>query len=498
MSARTQKINGRASGLGLLLAITVIFIILRFVHIEADFPSGITSSMALYTDEGWHLSGAVNLIVTGQWYVKGDFNPAVNLPVGHLIQALTFSTFGMSLASARSTVVVFFALLVALVIVLLRKHADWLAALFASFFLAVNFFAFAYSRFAILEILMSVFVLLAFLIADSLRHKSNLGVIACSSLILLAAVLTKSTAVSALPALMYLCSTRGNTRKDKILFAALSASLFAGCLYLYNLLAAQIYFEDFYYFKNLALDDRFSSSLFEIVKNFLASIQQASRIEPLIYLFTLVSSLFLGFRSPAFRQNILVHTALLWMLAYFGVLSVTIYHPSRYFLPLIAPLAILFGLSISSLHQFFGQRSALFAQVLIVTFILITNGSRIIGYLNQPQFTFVEMAQEVQKIMQANQSQDRESLLLGNFASGISLATGIHSTNTELTTQPLPQKLKTLAPQFYVSLGHEPEVVDVLSESYELQQVADWDVFNNYMDDKKVYLFKLIHKSKAG
>ncbi|MEO0373779.1 MAG: glycosyltransferase family 39 protein [Cyanobacteria bacterium P01_A01_bin.17] len=496
MSARTSNTNVRIAGLGLLIAITVLFIGLRLVNIEADFPSGMTFSTALYTDEGWHLSGAVNLIVTGQWYVRGDFNPAVNLPVGHLIQAATFSTFGMSLASARATVVVCFALLVALVFMLSRKYAGLLAAVFASFFLSVNFFAFAYSRLAILEILMSIFVMLALWTVSSLPQKNNLGVIVLSSLVLVVAMLTKSTAISTLPAFMYLSSARGKGLREKALFAAVAAVLFAVALSLYNLLASQAYYEDFYYFKNLALDDRFSPSLLDMVQNFGVAILKARRIEPLIYFFTVLSSLFLCFRVPDYRKNLLVQTAALWMLSYFGVLSVTSYHPSRYFLPLIIPVSMLFGIVVASLQKLLGQRSAVFAQVLLVAFILVANGYRIVDYVSTPKFTFLEMAQDVRDIMQADGAPD--SLLLGNFASTVSLATGVPFTNTALSTQTVAEKLETLDPQFYLSLGQEPDVVSALSEGYELQPMSEWDVFDNYRNGDKVHLFKLSRKGAAG
>lgn len=490
-----SNINVRATGLGFLIAITVIFVGLRFVNIEADFPSGTTWSTALYTDEGWHLSAAINYIVTGKWYTEGDFNPAVNLPIAHCIQAITFSIFGMSLASARSTVVIFFALLVLLVFLLAVKYVDILSAVFSVFFLSINFFAFAYSRLAILEVLMTAFVLLALWFASSHTSRFNFIVVTLSSILLVIATLTKSTAISALPALVYLSSLRGNTRKGKILWAALSTIVFIAVLSIYNTFASQAYYDDFLYFKNLTLDQRFSTSSVDIIKNFLSSIAQARRIEPLVYTFTMLSSLFLLICSDIFRKNILVRISLLWMFSYFLILSATSYHPSRYFLPLIVPLSLLLGTAASFLTNYLSQHAAFFVQLLIVTFILTSNGYRIADYLSAPRFTFIEMAQDVQQIMADQSSSDQDTILLGNFANSISLATGVRSVNTLLSTQPIIWKIKTYSPQFYLSLGHEPDVVSVLSKEYELQKVSEWNVFNNYYDDRKVCLFKLISRN---
>lgn len=493
-----SNINTRTTGLGLLIAITVIFIGLRFVNIAADFPNGITSSSALYTDEGWHLSAAINFIVTGEWYTDGDFNPAINLPVGHLIQAIVFSSFGMSLASARSTVVVFFALIVFLEFLLAVKYVDYLSAIFAVFFLSVNFFAFAYSRLAILEVLMTAFVLLALWFASLLKQKLNFIVVPLSSILLVIATLTKTTAISALPALIYLSSLRGKTHRSKALWAALSAVVYITVLSIYNSFASQAYYDDFLYFKNLTLDERFSASVVDIIKNFLSSIAQARRIEPLVYISTLSSSLFLLLQSNLFRKNILVHISLLWMFAYFGILSVTSYHPSRYFLPLIIPISLLFGTAISFLRNYLSRQTTCFVQLLICAFILTSNGYRIIDYLSAPKFTFIEMAQDVQQVMADQSSVDKDPILLGNFANSISLATGIRSVNTLLSTEPISWKIKKYSPQFYISLGYEPDVVGVLSKVYKLQKVSEWDVFKKFYGDKKVYLFKLNSNNGVG
>ncbi|WP_299403121.1 glycosyltransferase family 39 protein [Acaryochloris sp. IP29b_bin.148] len=489
-----STINTKTMGLGFLIVISILFIGLRFVNIEADFPSNLTFSSALYTDEGWHLSAAINYFVTGDWYIEGDFNPAVNLPIGHFIQAMTFRIFGMSLASARSTVVVCFTLTVCFVFLLAAKYVDSVAAIFAIFFLSVNFFTFAYSRLAILEILMLALVLLAIWLASLSTQKLPFIVVSLSSILLVIATLTKTTAISALPALLYLSSQRGKTRQHKVLWAALSATIFIVILFSYNSIASQTYTDDFLYFKNLTLAERLSPSFLRIIKNFLLGIVQARRIEPFVYLFTVLSNLFLLLYSNFFRKNILVHISLLWMLAYFGVLSVTAYHPSRYFVPLIVPVSFLFGTAMSLSKCHLNKQASFFIQCLICSFILVSNGYKIINHISLPQFTFREMAEDVQQVMATQSSAKNTPILLGNLANSISLATGIQSVNTDLSIQPISWKIQTYNPQFYISLGHEPEVVDVLRQTYQLQKISEWDVFDNFYKNKAVYLFKLNHK----
>jgi len=93
--------------LSLLLLIIYLFVLLRFINLDADFPQGITTSAALYTDEGWYSNAAIYYIVTGNWYNPGDPNLIVNQPVGQIIQAVMFSSLGMSLSTARLTIVIF-------------------------------------------------------------------------------------------------------------------------------------------------------------------------------------------------------------------------------------------------------------------------------------------------------------------------------------------------------------------------------------------------------
>lgn len=84
-----------------LLAATTAFLMLRFIHIEANFLLGMTWSGVLYTDKGWYANPAIRHVAFGGWYQTSDFNPAVNVPLGHVMQLLVFGIFGQSLFSAR-------------------------------------------------------------------------------------------------------------------------------------------------------------------------------------------------------------------------------------------------------------------------------------------------------------------------------------------------------------------------------------------------------------
>src|ERR1700761_3084068 len=93
---------------GILLA-TAIFFALHAVHLNADFPNHSPwMDWAKYTDEGWYGDAAIRYFLRGNWYVAGDFNPAVALPVWPLIEGVFFSLFGVSLTVARTLAVCVF------------------------------------------------------------------------------------------------------------------------------------------------------------------------------------------------------------------------------------------------------------------------------------------------------------------------------------------------------------------------------------------------------
>ena len=78
--------------------------ILKFFYLTADFPNDSLwmIDQAKFTDEGWWGSAAVMHALTGHWYVPGDYNPAVALPVWPLLLSAMFHFTGVSVVAARA------------------------------------------------------------------------------------------------------------------------------------------------------------------------------------------------------------------------------------------------------------------------------------------------------------------------------------------------------------------------------------------------------------
>jgi len=186
------------------------FFALHAVHLTADFPNHSPwMDWAKYTDEGWYGDAAIRYFLRGNWYVSGDFNPAVALPVWPLLEAIVFSIFGVSLATARGLAIgVFGGILLVTYLLLRRMRQASLVPAVAVLLLAVSPFIYAFTRLAILEPLLILLTLLGLYAGSFLQPAATgrarwLPAIALG-IILPLMVLTKTTAVFLLPAIFWM------------------------------------------------------------------------------------------------------------------------------------------------------------------------------------------------------------------------------------------------------------------------------------------------------
>ncbi len=103
------RIADRATELVLLL-ISAIFLVLHALHLDADFPNHSPwMDWSKYTDEGWYGDAAIRHFQRGHWYVPGDFNPGIALPVWPILESAVFHFTGVNLIAARALTVGIFA-----------------------------------------------------------------------------------------------------------------------------------------------------------------------------------------------------------------------------------------------------------------------------------------------------------------------------------------------------------------------------------------------------
>ena len=182
------------------------FALLHAWHLRADFPIGSpwVFDWAKFTDEGWYGNAAIRAHLFGNWYVAGDFNPAVAVPVWPFLEWLLFFFTGVTVEAARGLAIACFFLNLVLSYILLRSRGPRWIALLGVTLLVTSPFLYCFSRLAILEPLQITLILTALILAVRLtqRRRPVLGSIGIGLLFALV-VLTKTTGLFLFPALLW-------------------------------------------------------------------------------------------------------------------------------------------------------------------------------------------------------------------------------------------------------------------------------------------------------
>jgi hypothetical protein len=469
----------------------------RFVHLDADFPPGVTTSRALYTDEGVYCANAVSLGAGRSWYAAGELNTIINLPVAPILQAAVFRMFGTSLIAARSLVAATSIVLIASAFALTLRYATLLCAGLVAVTLSVDFFLFSYSRLAISDLIMTTGVTLAFATASCFRAKHAPIAATLAGALLGIAALTKTTALCALPAMAYLCSARAIDTKRKWQLASL---VLAPCILVvagYDVVAWYAYPLDYVYFLKIA-DVRLAPGPLDLARNFAVAIFNTVHDDPSMTLMAVASSAALFKASAAFRANLLVRTSAIWVAAFFVMLSITSYQPSRYFVVVLVPLVILFGVAVGQAGDVFrARRFAVAVRVAAVGCLLLYNAARIADHLRHPTYSFARMAREVGNIVNEAAGSERPGVLLGDMAESVSLESDVRAISLEYGTRDLETRIAADCPTHFISLLAPEEGEDrALSAYYVVEPIKEWKVFENYYEHRPVRLSRL--RPRAG
>lgn len=477
----------------LVFAIMMAVVAVRFFNLEADFPQQLTQSGILYTDEGWYSSGAIAHEISGNWYTEGDFNPMVNMPVFHVIQAVVFRVLGMTLGSARLTVALFSSLMILSLYLLLKAEADVLTARIGALLLAVNFAVFAYSRVAVLEIPMMSFVVLALMLAGSFPEINRLLVASLAAFVFCLAVLTKPTAIAALPALIYVVWTKNADNKKWHFSVSTVIIVVVTFLAGYYVIARHLFLADFNYFNNLNITSRITLQPMALIRNLRNALFSGMVIGPFLYPLVALATPVLLVSSRRFRHNQLVAISLLWLVPYGLLLIISGYFPPRYFVPLSVPVVILFSVMLTMAYraQHFSPRTA--AAVIALVVVLLVHGVQVVQVVRAPQYSFRTMALDIRQLIESHSVVN--PIVMGDVAPSISLISGTLPINDSKGTRDLNWKISRYKPSFYVSLGLNEPVMSLIRERHSLEEISTYDVFENYYSGKRVHFYRISRHS---
>jgi hypothetical protein len=491
-----------------LLLLAAVFFALHFPHLNADFPNNSPwSDWSKYTDEGWYGDAAIRHYLFGHWYFKGDFNPAVALPVWPALELVLFRFTGVSAAAARALTLGVFAVTLLALYRLIARHthprteisAQPLAAPLAVFLLCASPFLYVFERMAILEPLLIALTVLALLAASHLQpHSLNerqvrraLPTVALA-LLLPAMVLTKTTAICLFPAILYMVWARAGYRLRPALRLAVPPALVGLALWLayFFLFVRPHYLEDYrYLFSANAYTGIELEPLYSVVLNTLGD---GAWMGKALYTSLYAALTLLLFWRPRLLTNPLIPALLLWIGGYFAFLA---YHNNlqpRYYLVVAVPITAFVALAIDGLRRNANRRAARFSGAvgaLVVLAIAVPDAVEQLHFILHPTYDFRNAAAQIAALVRADTT--HSNLILSISGSDITLMTGLPSIDDDFGTMELPDRVKAYHPGWYIAWNDvEDDKTEALTPLYELERVAAFPAMDD-PDRNLLILYRL-------
>ena len=502
----TNKPGSRARiFLALWAGVLLVLFALHFVHLLADFPNNSPwTDYSKYTDEGWYSNAATRFFLTGHWYLHGDFNPAVALPVWPLLLAAVFRFTGVSMAAARALIVLIFGVNLLLSWYVLRAQAARWVALLAITLLVTSPFLFAFSRLAILEPLVVCLWLLSWLLALRLPRFAGrsatllqiaIGVVLCLT------VLAKTTGLFLVPSTLFLVANAYGWRRPAIrpLVTVCVSGLAPWCAW-YFLLVRPHYRVDYFYLFEV---NRWPQPI-GFVEHILAywwALNGALWISHVLC-GTAIALLLLALiphrRKAAaphgtFWRNPLVGASLVALVGYIGFVGLQNHPQPRYYETVIYPLAFLLALGTAHLLdrlRALPLRIAGAAALAVLAGVCVAGTFRIAGYVRHPEYTWLNAARGVTAYIDAHPAPNR--LVLSISGDDLSLMAHLPAICDDFGTFDLPYRVHVYQPSWYADWNDlDPGTEEDLETQYSLQQVASFPAFDDPDRDTFV-LYRLI------
>ncbi len=503
------------------LAFIAVFAALHAVHLGADFPNHTVwyGDWAKYTDEGWYSNAAVRAHLLGNWYLPGDFNPAVALPVWPFFEWILFFFTGVSLVAARALAVAGFFLNLLLSYLLVRTSGSRWVALLALTLLVTSPFLYCFSRLAVLEPFLTVFTLAALNIAVRLsRLRRPVWGAAAVGVLFAVMMLTKTYALFLLPALAWAVALPLRDRRPtaiKCLLAA-GAAFAAGYGAWLALVVSRGLLGDFklifsinhyprprgFYWPLVSFWWSFHGGLWadEVLIPLAGILILAALVAALVGCLAhtnTVAECFAGFArrlllDPVFGASVIAAAGTIAFMTYQN-------HPQPRYFTLTAifcffVIALGAGALFEQLKKSNGTARLLMAgagsTVIAVALVAAAaNGAQILIYVAHPEYTFADAADRLVHYIDTHPNGRR--LLVSISGDQIMLATRLPAICDDYGTMPLASRLDLHQPGWFASWNDiEPATLEDLHTRYWLEQVAAYSAFDD-SDRDRIILFKL-------
>jgi hypothetical protein len=424
------------------------------------------------------------------------------------MELVWFRLTGVGPAAARSLTLLVFAVTLFAFYRLIERHTRLhtipagpsLAAPLAVFFLTSNALLFVFERMAILEPLLVALTALALLAASHLhppasgqagRNSTRLPSIALA-LLLPAMVLTKTTAVSLFPAVFYMVWARAGYRLRPALRMGVPpavAGLGIWCAYFF-LLVRPHYLEDYRYL--FSANGYTGFQLEPLARVVLNTLFDGAWMGVVLYVAFFVTLLLALFWRPRLFTNPLVPSLLLWIAGYFAFLA---YHNNlqpRYYIVIVAPIAVFVAIAMDCFRQAGSPARALLATTLALVAALAIAVPGILheaDFLLHPTYDFRNAALSIKRIVLADRQHSH--LILGISGSDITLMTGLPSIDDDFGTLDLGERVRQYRPGWFVTWNEvDDDKAEALAPFYHLQRVAAFTAMDD-PDRNLLILYRL-------
>lgn len=478
-------------------------VLLHAVHLRADFPNySPWMDYSKYTDEGWYGKAAIEHFVLGSWYVHGDFNPAVALPVLPALEWGIFRFTGVSLVAARLLVLSAFVLSLILAYLIVRTVAPRWAAMLAVSFLSANAFLYAFSRLAILEPLLILFLLASWMLAlklpeDEKSPRRNISLLAIGLLLCLM-VLTKTTAIFVVPSTLYLIWTRCDYRiRESLKAIAIAAGTAALLWSSYFLLVVHPHYLFDYHYLFAANQWQQPTSAAGWLAAYWYALHGTLWIDPWL---CLLAVLLLALSTVFFRSLWKIPIIGASLVAMAGYIFFIGWHDNmqpRYYQVIAFPLVFVVCIGLHQLLRRMREPGVAAklrlplatACVGIAAVSIAVNVRDMIHWTRHPQYSWITAANQVTRYIDAHPNGNR--LLLSISGDDITLATHLPAICDDFGTWDLPSRIHRYQPGWYAAWNEiDPGTLVDLQTQYSLEQVAIFHAFDD-PDRNQLVLYKL-------
>jgi hypothetical protein len=500
------------------LATIIGFAVLHTLHLRADFPnhSEWYCDWAKYTDEGWYGNAAIRAHLFGNWYLPGDFNPALAVPVWPALEWVVFCFTGVTIEAARGLAVAFFFANLVLSYLLLRKSGSRWMALFAVTLLVTNPFLYCFSRLAILEPMLIAFTLGALNLAVRLpRLRRPVWTSVGIGLLVTLMMLTKTTAIFLLPALGWaLLLPLRRQRKLAAQCAMMAAGTFAASFGLWIAVVKSLgLLADYKYLfvvNQYIKPPEFYWPLVSLWWSFHGGLWIDHILIPLAGLIVVGAALWWRFGGrrllldPVFGASILAVAGYIFFMTYQN-------HPQPRYFAVVAFFsffviaqgagALLDGARrgstkaatrLSGGPEETSRYPTQFAGGAVVALAVVAagmNGAKTLNYAAHPEYTFVNAVEQLTRYIDTHPNGKR--MLVSISGDEITLVSHLQAMCDDFGTEHLDARLSEYQPGWYATWNDiDPFILEGIHEGYSMEQVASFPALDD-PERNTLVLFKL-------